>query len=223
MSKRNSLVMLVLLIVVVTGCSTSQKLNRLSDLYKQNLSAVVTVINNTVDGVYGTGYVVDKQKGLIVTASHLIRNRKTFTVKFEWGAEALAFIKVIDYENDIAFIKVDPKFLKTKLNHALELELNPVIGDYIFSIGSPGKFNGTISFGILSRNLTYTKDFHWAKFPLGLYLSDIHVFGGSSGCPVFNLENKLIGIVVGYIGYNKYATIAPAFTIQKLLKEYADN
>lgn len=186
----------------------------LPNLYKYNAPIVVSVY--TLVDRYASGFVIDSKNGFIITAAHLVKQRKSFTIGYITRDITSGKVIAVDYENDIALIKVDPNALNFLLRSDTQLNINPAVGESIFAIGNPGKFERTISLGILSTNISYTKDF-WVSFPLGFYLSDIHIFGGNSGCPVFDLNSKVIGMIVGYIA--NYAIIVPATSIEKFLND----
>lgn len=212
MSRKLFLIASILIIL----CSCAVVPQRLPELYKRNTLGIVSIYIGKSEVFNGSGFVIDRKNGLVITAAHVIRQEKFFKIKFDSGDKVSGFIYFIDYCNDIVILKIDPNSYNCSLFPDFQLECNPSVGEFIFSIGNPGEFNETISFGVLSRNLTYV-DYLWASFPLGIYLSDIHIFGGSSGCPVFNFNNKIIGMVVGY-NYN-YTIIVPAISIEKFMND----
>lgn len=232
MSKR--LFLMVLVLVILCSCAvapqtlykrdkplvTSQngwRLNSqvLPNLYKYNAPIVVSVY--TLIDRYASGFVIDSKNGFILTAAHLVRQRKSLSIGFISGDTTSGKVIAVDYENDLALIKVDSNSFNFLLRSDAQLNINPAVGESIFVIGNPGKFERTISSGILSTNISYA-NYYWTSFPLGFYLSDLHIFEGSSGCPIFDLNSKVIGMIVGYD--HNYSVIVPATSIEKFLNKY---
>ncbi len=209
----------ILVSVILFGCVVTPK--DLPELYKKNIHSVVSIhvdkydayTNKRIVSLGGSGFIVDKTKGLILTAAHVVNRHKIFRVQLYSGIVIGAEIVAVDPINDLALLRADPRLIDYSVL-PLQLELNPVIGEYIFSIGSPSGYVGTVSFGILSRDLIFI-DF----FSTEVYLSDLHIYDGNSGCPVFNLESKLIGMVVGYAGGGILSAIIPATSIEKFLND----
>lgn len=218
----NKILKMVLVLLILCGCALTSR--DLPKLYKINVPAVVSIHVDFVN-LYtgkrkmdwnGSGFIIDKNKGWIVTAGHVVRNFRSFLVELNTGTKIAADLYLVDLGNDIAVLKVDPKLLEARNMPTFQLELAPAIGEQVFSIGRPNGFTNTISFGILSRGLTYGIEMSITLF-CGAYLADFRVFGGSSGCPVFNLENKIVGMVVGTSG--NFVIIVPANSIDKVLKK----
>lgn len=209
----------ILVLIALVSCAIPPQ--DLPRLYKKNINTVVFIQVDKFDtytqertiSIIGSGFIVDKSNGLIITAAHVVEGREIFRValysEIVIGAELIA----VDSVYDLALLKVDPRFIDYSVQ-PLRLELNPTIGEYVFSIGAPNANIGTMSLGILSRSLIFI-DF----FNTEVYLSDLHIYDGNSGCPVFNLKNKIIGMIVGYIGYGAYSAIVPASSIEKFLND----
>lgn len=178
MNKRSAFgIIIVLCLLTITSCFSLLK-RTTPDLYAQNLSAVVEVDNNS-NGWYGTGFVVDKQKGLIMSAAHLMKkNQKTiFTITFQSGEEVEGIVYIVDFLNDLLLIKVKPKQIANIKIAKLEFELEPTVGGHVYSIGNPGQLKNIISLGILSSNLIYSSE---SLEPPCYFLTDIHIFEGNS-------------------------------------------
>lgn len=211
---------LFLVSIILYGCVVVPQ--KLPKLYRENISAVVSIhvaVINPYTGktkiiLNGSGFIIDKQKGLIITAAHVVKTNKTCRVEFSTGLKVDGIIKFIDESNDIAIINVNSNnFIRDTPN--LKFELNPTIGESLFCIGSAGGYTGIVSFGILSSGLIIERDV-MSFCPNKYYLSDIHIIGGNSGCPVFNFENKVVGMVTQFMG--SYVLMIPARVMDKVLK-----
>jgi len=222
------LFLISLIAIILSGYTISLLSNvsesyspNISELYQRNISAIALceVAKENKFGIsekyYGTGFVIDKHKGLVITASHVITELdESVNVKLNNGLLINGTVKVIDIKNDIAIIKVDPIDLVEV--STLRLEMNTVIGEKLFCIGNPGRHIGTVSSGILSTSLIINDDI-LSPLPHKYYISDIHACGGSSGSPVFNLDGEVIGIVVRL--WESYIMITPSIFIEKLINE----
>lgn len=214
---------IILMTVILCGCAlTSQDLPK---LYQNSINAVVSIhiretnyhTGETAMKMIGSGFIIDSRKGIIITAAHVVGINQSCQVELQTGLKIVGIIEAIDLSNDIAFIKVNPgNFPRDTPN--LIFDLNPIIGEPLFCIGSPGSVVGTVSLGILSSGLIIETD--PMLLPRNFYLSDVHIFGGSSGCPVFNLERKVVGMVVQFFG--GYTLMIPAKVINEFLNQNAN-
>ncbi len=221
----NKILSMVLITVILCGCVVIPQ--DIPKLYTKNIPAIVSIYimrtvlhtGETAISLSGSGFVIDKYKGLIITAAHVIGNNNIrCQVEFNTGLKIGGIVQLINLDNDIAVIKINPNNFSRDIPN-LEFELRPVIGERLFCIGNPGKHFGTISVGILSTGLIRNID-PMSFQPSEYYLSDVHIFGGSSGCAVFNMENKIVGMVVQYM--SNYALMIPAGSINKVLEQYAN-
>lgn len=140
----------------------------------------------------GSGVIIGPST--VLTAKHVIQDANELYIETINGEQHEAVGWVEDEENDCGLIFFDPrKKFKNVANFADSDKLR--IGDVVFSIGSPlGKelFN-TVTLGIISgfdRKIPYFGT-------CGLLTSDVASNSGNSGGPVFNMQGKIVGIVVG--------------------------
>lgn len=110
----------------------------------------------------------DKIAGMIVYATEIIK---------------------YDIENDMALLKV--KTVDKDLIAVNLAEKAPVLGDTVFSVGSPLGLLRTIFKGIVSHK----ED--------GFYFVDATTTFGNSGGGLYNLQGELIGIPAQVMGYGK--------------------
>ena len=174
-----------------------------------------------VDENIGSGFIVDKQNGLIVTNRHVVDmdvpyvvitdNNKTLKVK-----EILK-----DPVNDIALLIVyNPEDLPAQL--PLGDSSNLKLGQWVVAFGTPlGRFPGTVSVGIISglgRSLTVGS----VKYE-NIIQTDAAVNLGNSGGPLVDLTGRVIGInFVKVIGADNISFAIPVDLVKHRLEEYRE-
>ena len=222
MNRKLNLIVLCLAVLLIVVSCTLVNQRKVVDLYAENVSTIV-LVTNEAEG-YGTGFVIGKQKGLIISAFHLIDEKQSikdqrFIITLQTNkSEIYLFgdIVAFDKSNDIILIKVNPSKIKHLKISKLKFESKIFVGERIYCIGNPANLLNITSFGIISSSFIFDDN---EMFPQPYQLSDIHIIGGNSGCPVFNFENKVVGMVVRYFG--SYVMIVPATSIIKFLGENA--
>ena len=153
-------------------------------IYEQSLPSVLTlrVENKAGDRYVGTAFLA-LQKGIAVTAWHVIFDAVKVTAKFADGAscEVLGFV---DYDEvkDIALIKVDSKDrpLMTIASRP------PMIGSRTYVIGSPKGYEFSIGDGLLSQ---VQKVDGFNQYQVSCPFSP-----GNSGGPILNTHGEVVGI-----------------------------
>lgn len=142
----------------------------------------------------GSGFIVDREKGIIATNKHVAGDMtvSTYSVKFTDGstveAKHIPFATLGDY----AFLKVDPEKLpKTAI--ALEFSKTPIsVNDTVYSMGNSARdefstFKGTV-YSVFENLGPYGEQ--------SFSFSGLTV-GGASGSPIFDDQGKVVGIVYG--------------------------
>lgn len=144
----------------------------------------------------GTGFIVDLDKGLIVTNSHVAGEMAvcTYEIKFGNGTKTEARLEYIDPCYDMAVLSVDPKTIPQG-SIALKLSDKDItVNTTVYSMGNSfgnefSTYPGTIfdTYGIL-----------WLKvFPeQSIQFSGLTV-PGASGSPVFGDDGTVIGLLYG--------------------------
>jgi hypothetical protein len=172
-------------------------------IFKRNSNSVVRIY--TSDDISGTGFFVDSN--IIVTNYHVVKN--AFTAFCSQDTSSIPYIIsgyiAIDSLADLVLLKVE-----NSNNKALPLSnLNLNAGQGIYVIGCPHNQPSIITIG--SVNGLNNGDHHLIQFSAS-------VSEGSSGSPVFDAKEKVVGVVVGYdsSGQNRNFAI-PIEYVQKLL------
>jgi S1-C subfamily serine protease len=148
----------------------------------------------------GSAFVVNKEKGWIVTNAHIAGYGPTnlhgrFLEQKEFSPLRRIYV---DSLHDIAVLGIDPKSIPANTKQLdLECDYSLRRGEAIFAIGHPNGQDFTSTKGILSgsKNLHLDGDF---------YTTDLIIEGGNSGGPVTRIASgKVIGISTsGYEGSN---------------------
>lgn len=164
--------------------------NSLQELIKEVMPSVVYV---EAPGRWsGSGIIVGPHT--VLTAKHVVRDANELCIETVDGKiyEAINWVK--DDDNDCGLIFFDPREEFTNITEFADSnELQ--VGDVVFTMGSPygRKLFNTVTFGIISgldRSVPYFGT-------CGLITSDAAGNPGNSGGPVFNMQGKIVGIIVG--------------------------
>ena len=164
---------------MLAGCS--KKLTA-KEIYNLNNNSVGKIHTNRSTG---SAFVIDKNKGLIITNYHVIKRADEIKYITEnsdtYEIEGILFA---NDELDLAIIKINLELLAEV---TIESKQETEIGDKIFVLNSPfGGFVNTLSEGIISsiRNIEHKN----------YYQHTASISEGSSGGALFNEYGNVIGI-----------------------------
>lgn len=174
-----------------------------SDIYKQNVNAVVNITakgTRTVNfGLFfgsqqqeftssGSGFFLTED-GYILTNYHVVENTHTITVTDYDGEEHSATLVGFEESNDIAVLKVSGTFQAVELGDSTTLE----VGDTLLIIGNAlGELQYTLTQGVVSyleRAVTTE-----TGSVINMFQTDAAINSGNSGGPVFNAKGEVVGI-----------------------------
>lgn len=190
----------ILIIFGLTALGGPQNGSRLpalniADIVERVNPAVVNVqIRNARGGLdYGSGFIIDGRRGLIVTNYHVIlaalRMGSPILVSLPDGRLTQASVRGFDEATDLALLEV-----------AVEGEPLPAVtlgdsdalrvGDWVIVIGDPFGLDHTVSLGIISA-----KNRSWPGSPFNDFLqTDAAINPGNSGGPLINVRGEVVGI-----------------------------
>ncbi|MFC3208068.1 DegQ family serine endoprotease [Aquamicrobium soli] len=137
----------------------------------------------------GSGFVIDAEKGIIVTNNHVIADADDIEVNFSDGITLKATLVGTDTKTDIAVLKVDPKGHKltaVKFGDSNKMR----IGDWVMAVGNPFGLGGSVTLGIVSAR---NRDINSGPYD-DFIQTDAAINRGNSGGPLFNMEGEVIGI-----------------------------
>lgn len=136
----------------------------------------------------GSGFVVDAQKGYIVTNNHVIRDAEEVRVTFHDDETLTAKIIGHDDKTDIAVLQVETDKPLTAVDFGDSDILR--VGDWVLAIGNPFGLGGTVTAGIISAR---QRDIQAGPYDDFLQ-TDASINRGNSGGPMFDMDGKVIGI-----------------------------
>ncbi|MBX6316070.1 MAG: trypsin-like peptidase domain-containing protein, partial [Isosphaeraceae bacterium] len=139
----------------------------------------------------GSGVVIDKRHGYIVTNHHVVKDADELIVRMGRGSEYRAKLVGADPKTDLAVLKVDAQ-LPADAPWADSDKAD--IGDWVLAIGSPFLLDQTVTAGIISatgrNNLPILERDTYQDF----IQTDAAVNPGNSGGPLINLRGEIVGI-----------------------------
>lgn len=202
MNKKNIVILVIILLLGIWGIYTITKPSktRVQMFEKTSLNNSInkvydaTVFIKTLNGNYGTGFIYkkDNKYGYILTNEHIITsdveitNSKDETTK----AEVLGKNEYLD----IAVLRIDKKYVNQVA--IINNSKNALIGDSVFTIGSPLGYRGTVTQGIISGKDRLVKiDTKDDELLMKVIQTDAAINEGNSGGPLLNINGEVIGIV----------------------------
>jgi len=164
----------------------------------------------------GSGVIIDGEKGLILTNSHVIQKTAAIKVMLQDEREFEAKIVGADPDSDLAVLKIDTdsKLPDVTMGNSDDL----MIGETVIAIGNPFGFSHTVTTGVVSaldRSIR-TEDRVYHDF----IQIDASINPGNSGGPLLNINGDLIGINTAI--YAKAQGIGFAIPISKARKIISD-
>ena len=139
----------------------------------------------------GSGVVIDKARGFVVTNNHVISAADKIGVRLGRGDEATARLIGTDPKTDLAVLQVSLPFpAEARWGDSDKLD----IGDWVLAIGSPFELDRTVTAGIVSAtgrdNLRVLGEGSYQDF----IQTDAPINPGNSGGPLVDLGGRVVGI-----------------------------
>ncbi len=137
----------------------------------------------------GSGFIIDANKGIVVTNNHVIADADEIEINFSDGSKLKAELVGTDTKTDIAVLKTDPKvkpLTAVKFGDSNKMR----IGDWVMAIGNPFGLGGTVTVGIISAR---NRDINSGPYD-DFIQTDAAINRGNSGGPLFNMNGEVIGI-----------------------------
>ncbi len=137
----------------------------------------------------GSGFIIDKDKGYIVTNNHVIKDAQEIRVTLHDNSIVNASVVGKDDKTDLALLQADLKghnVAATPFGDSDALR----VGDWVMAIGNPFGLGGTVTAGIVSAR---KRDINAGPYD-DFIQTDASINRGNSGGPMFNLRGEVIGI-----------------------------
>lgn len=191
---------------LVTNTTDHQSNFPVAEIAKSVGPAVVGISNsqdvhkgfgNTNSGLIevgsGSGFIVDAQKGYIVTNNHVVEGAKEIMVSLSDGRNLTAKLVGTDIRTDLAVLQVSDTSNLTvvKLGDSSKIE----VGESVVAIGNPGgdEFARSVTTGVVSAT-NRTLEMPGEPSLYNLIQTDAAINPGNSGGPLVNYRGEVIGI-----------------------------
>jgi serine protease Do len=180
----------------------------------------------------GSGFIIDAEKGLIVTNNHVIggssggdrgkRDVELWVTLADGRRNIKAKVVGVDPLSDIALIQIKADNLTAiPLGDSAQAE----VGDWVLAIGSPFGLDQTVTQGIISatgrRVLPYNETIPYQDW----LQTDAAINPGNSGGPLVNMRGEVVGINVAIAtsglagGYQGVGFAIPVNTLKHVLPD----
>lgn len=163
---------------------------------KKGIVNIRIVVHKTAYGSlgqsFGTGILVNKQKGIILTNEHIASKKDVanYDVTFYNGRKAEAKFIYNDPHVDFAFIQVDPEEIPEDVKE-LEVSNKEITTDEnVLMIGNNQKQEFSTQTGTIVSKYRSEGDFANQSVVISL-----NTRGGSSGSPVLNKDGEVVALV----------------------------
>ena len=169
-----------------------------AEIYESVVQSVVRISNGDV--TFGSGVIMDTE-GHVMTARHVIEALSDIYVVLYDGRVSRATLVGESALSDIAILEMDinPGIDPPSFGDSSQLN----VGDIILAIGSPvesesnEELRDTLTMGTVSQ-LNRFVQIDGSSIP-NLIQFDAPVNPGNSGCPLFNADAEIVGIVIARI------------------------
>lgn len=164
----------------------------------------------------GSGVIIDGNRGIIITNSHVITNTGIIKVVLKDEREFTAKIIGADPASDLAVLSIETKQPLPSLKMGSCDDL--MIGETVIAIGNPFGFSNTVTTGVISavNRSIRTKERVYHDF----IQIDASINPGNSGGPLLNINGDFIGINTAI--YAKAQGIGFAIPVSKASKIVSD-
>lgn len=136
----------------------------------------------------GSGFVLDGEKGLVVTNNHVIHQADEIQVILHDDTKLDAKVIGRDADTDLALLKVETtkKLVSVTWGDSDVMR----VGDWVLAVGNPFGLGGTVTSGIISARQRNINAGRYDDF----IQTDASINRGNSGGPMFNMHGQVIGI-----------------------------
>lgn len=168
----------------------------------------------------GTGFIVDKQRGFVVTNRHVVSDPEaTYTLIDNEGTEYEVQKIYRDPINDLAILQTTANLPALPLADSEQIR----IGQTVIAIGTAlGEFRQTVTTGIVSglgRGIEASTGFSTERID-NLIQTDAAINPGNSGGPLLNSQGEVIGVNVAMAQAENIGFAIPINVIKESLENF---
>lgn len=141
----------------------------------------------------GSGFIIDLDKGYIITNNHVISDADTISVKLSNGASYDGKVLGKDQNTDVAVVQIkDANFKRSGLSEVYLADSDrSKIGELVLAAGAPFGLEASFSLGIISA----TNRDNLAITAIGSFIqTDAAINPGNSGGPLLNVDGQVVGM-----------------------------
>ena len=136
----------------------------------------------------GSGFVIDAEKGLVLTNYHVIKDADQISVILQDETILEATVVGHDDKTDIALLRVETDHILQEVTFGNSDDIR--VGDWVLAIGNPFGLGGTVTAGIVSARGRVLNNGPYIDY----LQTDASINRGNSGGPMFNLDGEVIGM-----------------------------
>jgi len=145
----------------------------------------------------GSGFIIDGEKGLIVTNNHVVAGARKLMVNIGENEQYAAEVVGRDSRTDLAVIKIDAKKKLPEVEFGDSKKLQ--VGEDVVAIGNPlgTEFARSVTTGVVSalnREISVSASRGGPELTLSLIQTDAAINPGNSGGPLVNMQGQVVGI-----------------------------
>lgn len=177
---------------IISANQLADKIERLkSSVVNLEVTSEVNLAFDRAGKWYGTGFIVDAERGIIATNRHVTsRSYPSIKITFIDGSSTEGKVLYYDYYHDFAFVQFDPSAVSATFKEATlgsSFDLKPQ--QSVFLIGNNEREEYSVKIGMVVNSRVNKGGRH----SLTIHTSFDRT-GGSSGSPVFTEQEKVVGI-----------------------------